>query len=412
MVDPDEVESRGLRLASKLLLSLWGVASPSPGRPDEDHEVLATTERVRGMVENSVDDPKNPLLLKAADLVYGAFEKTVLPQIPSFPHTEAHSGDSLFGDHLVGEQGKESSRLREAFRALGVPPGQQEDQSAEYKETYQAMLDSEAHRRKLIEYYTKLMRDTRLNGITFPDGDYSAFLRARAEFAGPIRNIKNQLLTVKNVLDTDANKQSGQIDIPMAMQVIASGSQRSDVFSRDEPMLKDEAWAILVDASKSVSGSGVQIRGIATCLAEVASSLMRERSRWGLYGFNDTLQLVKDFDEAYSTEAKARIGGLSQQGATYLPDALVTAARALGTRPIENMYMVVVSDCRPTGYEGIEQELLKKVEEISRQGIMLIGIGVEVPEVKKYFRVNSVLSSPYEMMKFFVRSYLELSGVS
>ena len=411
ITDLDDVENRGLRTASKLMLSLWGVPQRK-GRVEEDQLVLAATEKVRGMVENSADDPSNPLLTKAADLVMKMFNKLVLPQIPSFPHTESHSGDSLFSDHLEAAKEKEGPLMAGALGAIGVESGGQAAQDEpEFRDTFQALQDLYEKRRKLSEHYTKLMASTRLNGVVFPEGDYAAFLRARAELAGPIRNIKNHLLAVKNVSDEEGGKLSGQVDMPMAMQVIASGSPRSDVFVRDEAVLKDEAWAVLVDASKSVSKSSMEVRGIATCLAEVASALMRERSRWGLYGFNDTLQIVKDFDEPFSTEAKARIGGLSQHGGTYLPDALTVASRALGARPIDNRYLVVVSDCRPTGYAGIEDELVDKVKEVSKSGVMLVGIGVESPEVKKYFKVNSVLSTPYEMMKFFTKAYMELSGV-
>ncbi|MDG6988560.1 MAG: VWA domain-containing protein [Nitrososphaerota archaeon] len=411
MPDLDDIESRGLRTAAKLLVSLWGVSPAKGGRVDEDRELLALTEKARGMVENSVDNPEDPLLLKAADLVYKQFDKTVLPQIPAFPHTEAHSGDSLFRDHLEVKKGKGGAKLTGALAAIGVEGGTELPDEPEFKDTFAALQETYAKRQKVTDYYRKLLSSTRLNGVSFPDGDYAAFLRARAELAGPIRNIKNQLLAIKNVTDEEPGKLSGQVDMPMAMQVVASGSQRSDVFVREEAVLKDEAWGILVDASKSVSKSSMEIRGITTCLAEVASTVMRERSRWGLFGFNDALQVVKDFDEPYSIEAKSRIGGLSQKGGTYLPDALAVASRALNSRPIESKYLVVVSDGRPTGYAGIEEELLDKVKETGKMGIMLVGIGVESPEIKKYFKVNSVLNTPYEMMKFFTKAYMELSGV-
>ncbi|MDG7012207.1 MAG: VWA domain-containing protein [Nitrososphaerota archaeon] len=411
MPELDDIENRGLRTSAKMLASLWGVSPAKGGRVDEDQAILALTEKVRGMVENSVEDPENPLLPKAADLVYSQFNKVVLPQIPAFPHTEAHSGDSLFRDHLEAKKGKGGPKLAGALAAIGVEGGGVElPDEPEFKDTFAALQDAHAKRQRAIEYYSKLMASTRLDGVSFPDGDYAAFLRARADLAGPIRNIKNQLLAIKNVADEEPGKLSGQVDIPMAMQVIASGSQRSDVFIREEPILKDEAWAILVDASRSVSKSSMEMRGIATCLAEVASAVMRERSRWALYGFNDSLQIVKDFDEPYSMEAKSRIGGLSQKGGTYLPDALSVASRALNSRPIESKYLVVVSDCLPTGYAGIEEELVEKVKDAGKMGVMLVGIGVESPEVKKYFKVNSVLDTPYEMMKFFTKAYMELSG--
>ena len=108
MSDLDDIEGRGLRLASKLLLSLWGVPQQAGGRVDEDQAILGVTEEARGLVESSLGDPESPHLAKAADLVYGMFDRIVIPQIPAFPHTEAHSGDSLFGDHV--EAGAERSR--------------------------------------------------------------------------------------------------------------------------------------------------------------------------------------------------------------------------------------------------------------------------------------------------------------
>jgi hypothetical protein len=410
----DDAESRGLRAAAKLLLFLWGVPTPGDGRVDENQQVLALAEKIRGIVENSLTNPGGPLLLKAADAVYGAFERSVLPQIPAFPHTEAHSEDTLFQDHLVGGEGKEAPRMHGAMGALGLSATTTDgdESEPEFKDTYQAMIDSYANKQKLAEQYLKLTSKTRLAGVTFPNGDYSAFLRARAELAGPIRNIKNQLMTIKNVTDEEGGKHSGQVDLPMTMQVLASRTQRSDVFTQDVPLLKDEAWGILVDASKSVSKTSVTIKGIATCLAEIAHSIMKERSRWGLFGFNDKLQLVKDFDENFSIEAKARIGGLEQSGGTYIPDALAVTAHSLNMRPVESKYLVVVSDCLPTGYPGIDEELVTQVREVTKRGIMLVGIGVQSSAVKRYFRVNCNLGSPYEMMKFFVRSYLELSGTS
>jgi nitric oxide reductase activation protein len=139
---------------------------------------------------------------------------------------------------------------------------------------------------------------------------------------------------------------------------------------------------------------------------------MKERSRWAVYGFNDYFHVVKDFDEPYSIEARARIGGLFQEGPTYLPDALLVASKALGARPVDSKYLVVVSDCLPTGYQGIEKELEEKIKLISRSGIMLLGVGVQSSAVTKYFAVNCVMTTPYELMKFFVKGYIELSSTA
>jgi nitric oxide reductase activation protein len=211
-------------------------------------------------------------------------------------------------------------------------------------------------------------------------------------------------------LDEEPNKESGQIYMPMAMQVIASESLRSDAFARDEPIVKDEAWVILLDASKSLGSAAFEVRTIATCLAEVAKDLMTEKGRWAMLAFNDRLQILKDFEENYSIDHKARIGGLTQRGPTYLPDAVSVAAKVLAMRPVEAKYLVVVSDCLPAGYEGIEDEMMKVAASLGRKGVMMVGLGIGSSAVKRYFRVSSVLNTHYEMMKTFVRAYMELSA--
>ena len=71
--------------------------------------------------------------------------------------------------------------------------------------------------------------------------------------------------------------------------------------------------------------------------------------------------------------------------------------------------MVVVSDGYPSGYDGIEKKLISTIKEVSKSGILLMGIGVDSNAIKQYFAVNCVLSTPYELMKTFVKSYFELS---
>jgi hypothetical protein len=74
--------------------------------------------------------------------------------------------------------------------------------------------------------------------------------------------------------------------------------------------------------------------------------------------------------------------------------------------------LVVVSDCLPTGYEGIEEALEDKIKAISRSGVMLLGVGVQSSAVRKHFAVNCVMNTPYELMKFFAKAYMELSSTA
>ena len=76
----------------------------------------------------------------------------------------------------------------------------------------------------------------------------------RSELAGPIKNVRDQLMMVRNVLDDLSGHDAGaQLDTQAVMQVMATQSPRTDVFEQLQPMYKDEAWVILIDASKSIS---------------------------------------------------------------------------------------------------------------------------------------------------------------
>ncbi|MEM0075594.1 MAG: VWA domain-containing protein [Conexivisphaerales archaeon] len=237
------------------------------------------------------------------------------------------------------------------------------------------------------------------------------FLRVRANLSGSIRNIRDQLRLVKNVLDETTGYESGQVDTQLAMQVIAGGTKRNDVFTREEVNYRSESWAILIDASKSISPFAQTAREVAVALAEVAKDLFPAYSNWGLYSFNSSFQVLKDFDEHYTIDAKARIGGIVQRNATLLPDALAVSYKLLASTPTEIKVMVVASDGNPTGYPGIEQAMVNTIKAISRSGILLMGVGIDSREIQNYFTVNCVVDSPYQMMKSFVKSYLQLSSM-
>ncbi|MDG6918263.1 MAG: VWA domain-containing protein [Nitrososphaerota archaeon] len=404
MPNPDKIQSAPLRLAVKMLLALWGLKAGSD--PDESRTVMSATEKAKALLGDPTSEAG---ALGAVDQVYKALPGGVLSVIPAFAHTELHGANVSFDSALKGADN--GVQLQNSLAALGLS-ALEESADADISETYQTFMDEEYRLKRLRDNLQKVIEETKLTSVQFPPGDYSEFLKIRADLAGPIRSIRNQVLLAKNMLDEDPGKESGQVDLQAAMQMIASKQRRSDIFQRDEQMLKEEAWAILIDASKSMFATAKEVRGVATCLAEVAHSVMKEKTKWAVFGFNDTFQVVKDFDEQYTINTKARIGGLEQKGATYLPDAVRTAAKLLAERPVDTHYLVVVSDFLPVGYYEIEKHLNETMEDIQKTGISTIGIGVKNNSVAKYFQVKTVITDPYQMMKFFVRAYMELAGAS
>ena len=94
------------------------------------------------------------------------------------------------------------------------------------------------------------------------------------ELIGPIRLVLDRLKMVRFTVDESQGKESGYVDIPMAIQVVASQSERNDVFIQEENELRSEAWAIVIDSSKSLETFQSEVRDIAVCLTEVAKNLI------------------------------------------------------------------------------------------------------------------------------------------
>ncbi|MBI2126816.1 MAG: hypothetical protein HYU02_05845 [Thaumarchaeota archaeon] len=419
ITNPDDIGNRPLRFATKLLTKVFGVCREAKDTSEEDFIVNNLAKGVTSLVRESINNKQqqSSLLLEAAQGVYTSLSKQgILREIPSLPYTEAHGKCSVFDSRLVEQDGESDNLIQSACHALGlegtthilepaaVTVGEADEFRRETRTTEQSL-------NALRERYNGLIAPTKLDSVEIPKGDYGMFLRVRAAMSGPIRSIRDRLRQIRNVSDETPGHESGQVDTQAAIQVIASESVRSDIFQREEFVHKDEAWAILIDSSKSISTFAHEVKGIATCLAEVAKDLIPSRNRWGLFGFNNSLQIIKDFQEPYSIECKARIGGLTQQYSTLLPDAMLACYKALSAIPVDNRILMVVSDGYPTGYANIEKTLVSTVEKISKSGVLLMGVGADNPAIRDYFTVSCVLENPYQMMKFFAKSYLELSSM-
>ncbi len=415
--DPDAIDDDSTRFATKLLLSLWGVLPTGKGNASEDKEAREVASSIATALEGSSKvsrEEEMGILVECAQLAYGPVaSRHVLREIPCFPHTESHGASQIFDSKLV-EGGDQKGLLDSAYHAVGIEeptPKQETASQIEATEFYHDSLEADRRLTRIRERYDELIATTSLDSVEFPSADYASYLRVKSSLAGPIRNIRDQLRLVKNELDTTSPHESGQVDTQAAMQVIASGDTRTDVFTREEVATKNEAWAILVDASKSTSSFSHEVKGITTCLAEVANQLVPMKDQWALFTFNNSLQIIKEFGEDFSLENKARIGGIQQRNLTYLPDAIRVVYRVLASKPVEVRILVVASDGYPAGYDGIERNLVSTIKDVSKSGVFLIGVGIDSNAIEDYFTVNCVIGHPYQMMKSFVKSYMELSSL-
>ncbi len=340
-----------------------------------------------------------------------------LSNVPSIPYTDSHGQNDLFENStIVVEQDVKANVLRDAFNELNVSLPQVKITEMERSlegEAGNILGDWEytlLTKRRLVELYKQADSTLHFENYVFPSEDYAEFVRTRSKFIGPIKRILEQLRMLKTTNDEVSGQESGYVDIPEAIQVVASESNRNDVFVRDEISKKSEAWAILIDSSKSLENSAADVKDIAVCLSEVANEMIPNSSSWGCYAFNENLYVLKDFSEFYRNSSKGRIGGLSTGLKTYLPDAIRIAAHRLSATGEEIKVMLVASDGFPLGYESIDEELVKSIELVSKAGIQLVGLGIGSSAIQEYFRSNCIANTPYDLMKHFVKTYYELAS--
>jgi hypothetical protein len=338
---------------------------------------------------------------------------------PFMLYSESHGKSSiLFNDILPTE-----NEVNALLQSTSIEPGFncQEDVNVEEKENvleseiyqiFSAWEAKETKKKKILESYKPLLENTNFQSIEFPQEDYVDFLRHRTILGGQIRRIMEKLRLLKNITGEDFKHESGLLDLQEAIQIVASKSQRTDIFVREELQTSEQSWAVLVDASHSLNLAITTVRGIALCLGEVAKNIIQDQRAWGMFAFNNKFYIIKDFSENYTVGSHARIGGLSYSGMTYLPDGISVMSNILRKRGEQSKILIVVSDFFPSGYSDIEQKLVQNVRKAERLGVGVIGIGVKSRAVKNYFRFNCVVDTPYDLMKKFTKIFTQYSATA
>ena len=381
---------------------------------------MSTFEQ-NGGISQKITDLSLLHRLATADVAYEALKKYGdVSEVPSLLYTENHGSNSIFFGNDIPSESHLRGNMKGALEALQVAANGDEgtqcpaDKSleSEVSQVFSAMESKEATERKMLENYKLLGNGTRFRSFEFPREDFSEYIHGKSLLSSPIRRVLDRLRLLKNLTGEDYRHEMGSLDMQEAIQVVASKSKRTDVFVRDELQSREDAWAILVDASHSLKSFTGEVRGITLCLSEVARSLFPSQNAWSAFAFNDKFYIVKEFSENYNNRVRARIGGLEQGGMTYLTDALTLTAQALRKRTEESKLMVVVSDFFPSGYVGAEDTLRAYVKKIENSGTGVIGIGVRSRAVKNYFRINCVVNDPLELMKKFVNAFFEFSAMA
>lgn len=387
------------------------------GKPKSD--ILVDVEAIASMLQKIGEKPTADERIDCANKIYDAlsiYGQTF--EVPSLLYTESHGTNDMFYNEQIPKEEEIQGLLTETLKAVESESTDEQ----KLKKVLQTLEDGDANRAltgwlereksklKILEEYSQTGKDTQFEDFVFPPEDYADFYRRREMLSSPIRRILHQLRLLKNISGEDFKQESGFVDLQEAIQVIASKSQRTDIFVREELQTREDAWSILIDASHSLNMFKGEVRGITLCLAEVARMLILNQNSWGMYAFNNKFYIIKDFTERYDARVKARIGGLTHGGFTYLPDAILLAAQALLGRLEEARVLVVVSDFFPAGYDNAEEKLKENIKKVERMGVGIIGIGVNSSAVKRYVRTNCVVENPFDLMKKFTKAFIEYSS--
>jgi hypothetical protein len=361
-----------------------------------------------GLPEIQPRDPKWVMLNTLADALYQIIEKipgkwhtVYLPYANRLPDPTNQPHMSLYKDIIdesLFDELRKQAKLEIPNFAKDVFTQSLMEMSREKKRT-----------EKALARMSKATGNMNFSTIGFPVNDFLTFNRIQGTLMPQIRRMIEQTKAVKNLLDEDPFHEMGYIDLQPAIQAMASETRRTDVFVKDEELLKNECWAILIDASLSLEGVSDRLKAVAICVAETAKESIGSNP-WGMFAFSDEFWCIKDFVEPYDHVTKARIGGLKPGGLSHIPDAIRTCRNLLREHAQERNYIILISDGLPSGYPGIENEFTKAVKESTAQGVLVAAIGLGSSRIRKYIPNSKVVGEPTEMVKAFSKMYQSMSS--
>jgi hypothetical protein len=339
-------------------------------------------------------------------------------EAPSLSYTEQLGRCSVFIDADMPDDSSVESVFRKSIEALGgsVPPEVdmescwRKEQEAEALQAFDSDQHQEERRQKILAKITPYISWTRFKSVSFPEEDYTQYLRAKSLVQGASRRLLEILRSAFNYLDEDPRQEMGQLDLAAVIQAIASSKPATDVFTLDNYLKPSFAWSIIFDVSRSMQVRGEYGRALAIAVAEAAKELMIDPTSWTFFAFSNRLYVLKDSREPYSKRVRSRIGGLKFEGLTYLSDAVQIAGKMLAKRFEEQRCLIVISDGWPYGYSNMPTALKENVDDLLRKGVIVIGIGVETERIGSFFRLHSSVYTRKDLVNRFGGVYVDASA--
>jgi hypothetical protein len=341
-------------------------------------------------------------------------------EAPSLPYAEQTGLCSIFTETEISSDLEVENAFRKSLETIGGAAPLEGDLGSFWKREQEIEMlqafDSEQHqelkKEKILARINQYAEETRFKSASFPDEDYTQYVRARVFLQGGSRRLLDSLRVAQDALDEDPGKEMGQLDMTSVIQAIASKKPATDVFFKDEYLSKSFAWSIILDASASMQVKGEKARALAICVAEATKELLMDPGSWTFFAFSDKFYVLKDNTEAYTRQVRARIGGLKFGGLTYMPDAIQLAGKILTHRYDEQRVLVVISDGWPYGYPDIYPALTESIDNLLKKGVIIIGIGVETDRMRVFFKLNAAAYTQQDLIKQFAKIFVNASAAA
>jgi hypothetical protein len=360
-------------------------------------QIFSDMDSLRAVFKASLVEEKlvpTEVALWLADEVYRVImERGPIIEAPFLPFTESLGANSLFPPMRVDPDAEMGKSVKECVTGLGgtyegVIHGRMRAAEAEAQQVFKSFFIEKEKQGRMLAKYEDFLLASRFKSMGFPPDDYTGYLRAKARVKRETSKLTERLLTATNAFMEDVRKKIGVVNLTDAIQVIASKSDRTDVFLLEEQIEKDYAWAILIDASVSMRHIRDYTLDMAVALTESASKVLLDVTSWGVFAFNDRFHIIKDFPEQYNTRVRSRLGGLRFEGTTYLPDAIEVTGRILARQNEELKIMMVISDGWPYGYPNIYTATTEAVRRMEGASMAMMGIGAQSGRMEFVFNSN------------------------
>ena len=421
---PSRIYTTSTRVMTTILKRLWINSSKDEKTSDEDIIIDQIADLVIKLSATFSDSIRNNRIdsEETFDENFKQIAGLLDPlgpflEAPSFRHTESLGPCSIYTDIELS-----NPSFQEIFSStlslLGSPLPSfdnldklwRPEQDAEALQAINSDRYQKQREQKILAKIEPYLEITQFKSVSFPEEDYTQYLRARSLVQGASRRLLDILRSAFNYLDEDPRQEMGQLDLTSVIQSLASNKPATDVFVLDEYLKPSFAWSILFDVSTSMKVKGEYGRALAIAVAEAAKELMLDATSWTFFAFSNKLYVLKDSNESYSKRVRARIGGLKFEGLTFIPDAIQVAGKMLAKRFEEQRCLIVISDGWPNGYENMPAVLKKSVDSLLNKNVIVIGIGVETDRMSKFFKLHSSIYTQKDLINKFGSLYANASS--